>query len=330
MPEAIAYRCWFVSPVYEDVESYLVLRQRLLEVVARDGRLDPAAVQFVVVDDTAGLDPEMERLRDLPDATIIEPPFNLGHQRAIVYALRTIAPELDDEDIVVTLDADGEDRPEDLPRLLSALLDDGGNLRTVALALRTHRRESLPFKVLYFFFRLGFRALTGVFVRTGNYAAYRGWVARRILRHPYFDLSYSATLVNLKLPTELVPCARGRRYAGRSRMTYRSLIMHGLGMLMPFTDKIAVRALMAFSVTLGVTAVLAVAVVAVKLVTSEAIPGWATYTLLLLAILSFIALGNFVLLFTVFSQSRGSALANLEQTHDRAAIASSETDHRLS
>jgi hypothetical protein len=329
MPEAIGPQCWFVSPVYEDVESFVLLRQRLLEVVARDGRLRAADVQFVVIDDTAGLDPDIERLRDLPDVTVIEPPFNLGHQRAIVYALRTIAPELDDEDIVVTLDSDGEDRPEDLPRLISALPQGGGSLRSVALALRTHRRESLPFKILYFFFRLGFRALTGVFVRTGNYAAYRGWLARRILRHPYFDLSYSATLVSLKLPTELVPCARGTRYAGRSRMTYRSLVMHGLGMLMPFTDQIAVRALMAFSVTLGVTTVLAVAVVAVKLATSEAIPGWATYTLLLLAILSFIALGNFVLLFTVFSQSRGSALANLEQTHDRAAIASSETDHRL-
>jgi hypothetical protein len=167
-------------------------------------------------------------------------------------------------------------------------------------------------------------------VRTGNYAAYRGWLARRILRHPYFDLSYSATLVNLKLPTELVPCARGTRYAGRSRMTYRRLIMHGLGMLMPFTDQIAVRALMLFTFTLALTVALAVTVATIKLATSLAIPGWATYTLLLLAILSFIALGNFILLFTVFSQSRGSALANLEQADDRAAVASPEADHRFS
>ena len=50
--------------------------------------------------------------------TVLQPPFNLGHQRALVYALRKALPQIADEDAVVTLDADGEDRPEDLPRLL--------------------------------------------------------------------------------------------------------------------------------------------------------------------------------------------------------------------
>ena len=53
--------------------------------------------------------------------TVLQPPFNLGHQRGIVYALRKMLPRIADDDAVVTMDADGEDRPEDLPRLLAAL-----------------------------------------------------------------------------------------------------------------------------------------------------------------------------------------------------------------
>jgi len=54
--------------------------------------------------------------------------------------------------------------------------------------------------------------------------------------------------VGLNVPTILVPCERGRRTIGQSRMGLSALVRHGLGMLMPFTDRIATRALLAFAV----------------------------------------------------------------------------------
>jgi hypothetical protein len=96
-------------------------------------------------------------------------------------------------------------------------------------------------------------------------------------------------------------------------MGYRRLIMHGLSMLMPFTDRIAVRALIVFAATMVSSFILAVAVACIKLFTNRAIPGWATSTLLLLILVSFVALGNFVVLFAVFSQSRGMSLADVEE-----------------
>src|SRR5207248_1268084 len=105
-------RLWVITPVYLDVEPFFVLRERLLEVVAQHLTLRGTRLQFVVVDDSGGLDLEVRRLRSLPDVLLVEPPFNLGHQRAIVYGIRCIAPEISDHDVVVTLDADGEDRPE--------------------------------------------------------------------------------------------------------------------------------------------------------------------------------------------------------------------------
>jgi hypothetical protein len=75
-------------------------------------------------------------------------------------------------------------------------------------------------------------------------------------------------------------------------------------MLMPFVDRIAARAL-AFFVALFLLGALASAViVGIRIFTDAAIPGWTTYTVLSLGTLSLLALGNFVVLFAVFSQSR--------------------------
>jgi polyisoprenyl-phosphate glycosyltransferase len=318
---------WLIAPVYQDVESFIKLREKTLEIVSRHLVLRRSRLRFVAVDDTGGFDPEVQRLHAFGDVTVVQPPFNLGHQRAIVYGIRSVTPEIADSDVVVTLDSDGEDRPDDLPRLLAPILEEPTDLRRVVLALRTGRRETPVFKAMYLSFKVLFRLLTGISVRTGNYAAYRGWFARHLILHPYFDLCYSSTLVSLNLPVTYVPCARGGRYAGQSRMNYQKLFMHGLRMLMPLADRIAIRALFAFFITFCTGMTLSVAVLAVRLFTKAAIPGWATSTLLLVLTLSFVALGNFVVLFAVFSQSQGISLSNLEHRpneHPRSASASAD------
>jgi hypothetical protein len=307
---------WFVTPVYRDVQSFLLLRERLLQAASEAGI---ESARFVVADDTAGQDPEVELLRELPDVLLLEPPFNLGHQRAIVFALRKVMPSVSDDDLIVTLDADGEDRPEDLPRLLAPLRQEGHQRQEVALALRTKRRESLRFKVMYRLFRLLFRSLTGTTVRSGNFAAMRGAVARRALRHPIFDLAYSSALLALDLPIAYVPCERGERYRGQSKMTFGRLGMHGLRMLMPFTERIAIRALVAFTFFLVLGVLIAIAIVGVRLFTDSAIPGWASITALASLIISLIALGNFVTLFMLFSQTRAVSLASVEDFEEGGA-----------
>jgi hypothetical protein len=218
-----------------------------------------------------------------------------------------------DEDVIVTLDADGEDRPEDLDRMLQPLAGDSQNLQMVVVALRTQRRESFSFKLMYTMFKLLFVFLTGLVVRTGNFAAFRGWFAKNVLLHPHFDLCYSSTLLSLNRPLVFVPCKRGQRYAGTSRMSYLKLFMHGIRMLMPFLDRIAIRALIGFSIIFGLGVTSAVVIVGVRLFTTIAIPGWATYTLLLTLLLSFVALGNFVILFALFSQSQGISMSSLDR-----------------
>ena len=304
-------RLWVICPVYLDVESFLQLRVEVRRVIGADPAFAPMDLRFVVVDDTGGQDGEIVRLAPFGDVRVITPPFNVGHQRAIVHALRVIKPDVIRADILVTMDADGEDQPADLPRLLAELRRPPEAPAPVVLAQRTKRRESPTFKVLYFFFKLMFRSLTGTSIRTGNLAAYGGWLTERVIHHPHFDLCYSSSLISLNLCVRLVPCERGVRYAGQSRMGFSRLVLHGVRMLMPFMERIAVRALILFGATFALGIVCSCVVVGIKLFTDLAIPGWTSSMLFLVLLLSSSALGNFILVFISFSMSNGLTLRGL-------------------
>ena len=226
--------CWVVSPMLHDTESFIRLRGDVAAACAQRSE----SIRHLVIDDSAGTDIDVSRLREFEDVEVLTPAFNLGHQRAIVFGLRELAPRLAPDDLVVTMDSDGEDQPADVPRLLSAL--DNGPV-ALALAERTTRSEGLRFRVMYLFFRVAFRILTGTTVKSGNFAAQRADSLQATIHHPSFDLCYSSTLLELKRATTLVPCARGRRYAGESRMNTYSLMAHGVRMLLPMAERIAVR-----------------------------------------------------------------------------------------
>lgn len=240
---SIERTCWVVSPMLRDSESFVQLRDEVAAACAVDGRDEK--IVHLVIDDSAGTDPDASRLEALDNVEVLTAPFNLGHQRAIVFGLRSLAPRLAANDVVVTMDSDGEDRPVDVPRLLAAL----DETTVLALAERTTRTESLAFRFMYLFFRIAFRFLTGTTVRSGNFAAQRADSLKATIHHPSFDLCYSSTLLELKRPTIKVPCARGHRFAGESRMNTYALMAHGVRMLLPLSERIAVRTMMTSAIT---------------------------------------------------------------------------------
>jgi hypothetical protein len=283
--------CWIVSPMLHDTESYLRVRSETIDACCQ--RHD--VLRFMVVDDSAGTDPELTRLRELDDVEVVVAPFNLGHQRAIVHGLRLLADRVDDNDFIVTMDSDGEDQPADVPRLLDAL-----EKQDVALALarRTQRSESLLFRVMYTVFRIAFRTFTGTTVRSGNFAVQRGDSLCATIAHPAFDLCYSSSLLALRRPTAMVPCARGARFAGQSRMNAQSLMAHGVRMLLPFAERIAVRAMVLAAISgfvlVGLFVALFITANTPLLVATAAV-----------AVLFLTSLITFLSLFARFDQGRG-------------------------
>jgi hypothetical protein len=299
-----------VMPLFRDVASFVILRERVREVLCREGT--HSAVRFFVVDDSGGQDPEIEKIVGLPDVSVVRPPFNLGHQRAIVLGLRAASEQMAETDVVITMDSDGEDQPEDLPRLIQPVLD-SDDPWTVAIARRTSRKENVTFRLLYMGFRALFRVLTGREVRSGNYAVYRGAYVHRMLFHPSFDLCYSSSLITLNPNPVFVPCARGERYAGQSHMNLERLLMHGVRMLMPFADRIAIRSLALCAATAAVTIVMLTTLLIGRLTGAvELSAGW-SWVLLGGVVASGLGLVNFLVLFSGFVQTSALSLVRIDQ-----------------
>ncbi len=305
-PVALSTRSlWIVSPCYFDTRSF---QQLYNEALATLSPLAFRQIRFVLVDDSAGRDLEIETIRNLKGLSLLRAPFNLGHQKAIVFGLRNLSQWADDEDFVVTMDSDGEDQPKDLAQMIERLQQFPSD---VVLAQRTHRSEGLKFRILYKLYKLFFRTLTGRTVQSGNFAAFSVRILRTMIHHPHFDRCYSMSLFSTRTAVQFVPLARGKRFFGESRMNTMSLVRHGLNMLMPFLDQISFRGmlLLFFTSLVGISA--ALAIVYIKLFTELAIPGWASYALLGVLTLSAGAFGNLLVLFFMYTQIDSHYLMNL-------------------
>jgi hypothetical protein len=313
--QSAPHRLWFVVPMYYDVESFVRLRKEIYVELDR-ADVPYERVTFVVVDDSAGADPDVESLREYEDIQLLTPPFNLGHQRAIVFGLRATKHRFRAADYIITMDSDGEDRPQDVVELLRVLRTRVGRLDAVVIARRTKRTEPMLFRFLYAGFLVLFRVLTGTTIRSGNFAALRGDFVRSAIDHPSFDLCYSSSLVKLNPQRIDVPCPRGTRFAGHSRMGIQGLLIHGIRMMLPFADRIAVRSLVFFATALVTTIVAAFALLVSTLAFGADVSSVLVGVLVAAAALCGLSLVMFLMLFSGFAQSSAVGLKGIESVRD--------------
>jgi len=191
---------------------------------------------------------------------------NLGHQRAIALGLYH-AHEFTSAGAVVVMDADGEDRAEDVPALVAEYENRGR--REVIFAARTRRMESLAFQFFYRCYQVAHRALTGVEVRVGNFSVIPRAALSRLMASPDLWNHYSASVYRARLPKTLLPLARGTRLSGRSKMNFVSLLMHGLSAICVHSEQVSARL---------VTAAALLSLVALcSVFFGKMIPGWTGY-----------------------------------------------------
>ena len=163
------------------------------------------------------------------------------------------------------------------------------------------------FKLLYLNFKALFFILTGLTIKTGNFACYRASSIKKIIGHPLFNLVYSSVFMSLKLNLSLVPCERGTRYFGSSKMNTVSLIAHGIRMLMPFLDKISIRFLVFSFCLMGTSIVAFVSILFSSYGLDFQISGGVKLAILLTIGISIISILNFISLFALHSQSMRDA-----------------------
>lgn len=296
-------RLALVMPVFDDWASVRLLLPEL-ERVLRASSL--TARVLLINDGSTQLPPAdlaPQGLTALQRIEILHLRRNLNHQRAIAVALCHAQRALD-VDALVVMDADGEDRPEDIPRLLRAFHDHGG--QKIIFAERTRRPEGLVFRLFYLLYRVLHRVLTGRGVRVGNLSIVPKQALSSLETAPELWNHYAAAVYKLRLQTATIRSSRGRRLAGASRMGFVALVVHGLSAISVFVEIVATR-LLAAAGALIVLCLIGMGVVAtLRLFTTLAIPLWATYVagvLLLLLMQATMMATVFVFMVLSFRQS---------------------------
>src|SRR5262249_7598735 len=154
-----------VIPVFNDWASLDLLIGKLKQQVERT----ELRLHIFVIDDGSSEPPgphfSSEGRQSLVEIQPVRLCNNLGHQRAIAVGL-VIASRVEEIEAVVVMDSDGEDRPEDVPKLLSAW---GKDANLIVVAQRSRRSEGSVFKFFYAFYKLAFRILTGQRIDFGNF-----------------------------------------------------------------------------------------------------------------------------------------------------------------
>jgi hypothetical protein len=261
-----------VVPVFNDWESF----GHLVRDIDANGAHGVSDLSIIAVDDgsTEPIHSDLLArlaLRQVRAISLVKLKCNLGHQRAIAVGLARAAETK--ADAAVVMDADGEDRPQDIRLLIERHAAKPGH---IVAAYRVRRSEGLLFRAFYFLYRRTFRLLTGQDITFGNFSLIPAPQLKRLSCVPSLWNHFAATVLRSRLPLSFVPCARGRRYAGKSKMNFVSLVVHGLSAISVFADAMLTRLLLFFVLATGVGALATVVVIALRLFTDLATPGWAS------------------------------------------------------
>ena len=259
-----------LTPVYNDWSAVRLLLPLLDAELARQ-RLK---ARVVLIDD-ASFEPRPESLfNDLDAITeirVLTLRRNLGHQRALAVGLSYVQERIPCEAVVV-MDADGEDNPADVPRLVAEMAAREG--RAIVFAQRIRRSEGFIFTFLYRLYRLAHRVLTGIPVQVGNFSIVPSALLDRLVVVSDLWNHYAAAVFHSRLPFTMIPTPRGRRLAGRSSMNLVSLVGHGLSAIAVFADRVGVRVLIASIVALITTLLVVGAALGQWVLTGKAPPVW--------------------------------------------------------
>lgn len=298
-------RIVILTPVYQDWVAFQQLVRELDREIAAAPEFSNIAFSVLAVDDGSTVPMDVNRakmptLNAIRDVRVLSLVTNLGHQRAIALGAALIVRD-GQADAVLVMDADGEDRPSDTLRLVEAHLR---NRHCVILAQRAKRSESASFRFGYWVYRRLIRLLAGRDLPFGNFSLVPMPVLRRLVSGSDIWNHYAAAIGRAGLPMELLSTDRGQRYAGKGQMTWTSLIVHGMSAISVFSDRVAVRLIIA-SLSIFFFSMLAMlAVAAIRFLTELAIPGWASQVFGTLILASLFSVGFASLLAFVTLHSR--------------------------
>jgi hypothetical protein len=253
-----------VTPIFEDMQAASRLFFELRKVLG-------AEVRIVAVDDGS------VRQRVMPDAisaaglegVVIRLRRNVGHQRAISVGVDYVATHFPNATCVI-MDSDGEDVPATIPELLILLANQEVD---VVVAGRKSRVETVRFKLFYLVYKFLFQTMTGRMISFGNFMALKPGGVKRLSAMSELGTHVAACVLISRLRTTLQPINRGPRYAGKSKMNFSGLVLHGFRAFTVLAEDVLVRMGIACACVAALCLFGIVVSLSLKLI-GMATPGW--------------------------------------------------------
>lgn len=217
-----------VIPVYNEEANLAALMGRLMPVMKGMGK----SFEIILIDD-GSRDNSLALLKEFalnPFVRVVELTRNYGQHAAIMAGFSVVRG-----DIVVTMDADLQNPPEEIPNLVSAMV--GGNYDVVG-SIRKRRKDSFlrifPSKIV----NMVARRITRVSMRDWGcmLRAYsRPVVERMIACHEQATFIPALATVFAKRVTE-IEVAHEERFGGKSNYPLRKLINLQFDLVASFSD----------------------------------------------------------------------------------------------
>ena len=227
-------------PLYNDWKSV----SKLLKEIDSQVSSWKAEVSVILVNDASteersGLDANYQKIKSVKILNMKE---NRVHQRCIAAGLKYICKN-EDFDRVIVMDADGEDRPEELNDFFKKAEE---NPNMTITGNRFKRSEGIIFKVLYEAHKLLTLIFTGKLIKFGNFSCLPKIHVEQLIQKSYLWNSYSSSVVKAINDRTFVPSIRGIRYVQPSKMNFRALIFHSLAIISVFRNLVIIRSIIFF------------------------------------------------------------------------------------
>ena len=224
-------------PVYNDWQSVF----KLLENIDTKVQYSSHEISILVVNDGSIEDRYKNtlKLNKINSVKIINMRKNRGHARCNASGLKFINDK-EDFDYVIPMDADGEDRPEELNLLFEKIKE---YPNAVVTANRVKRSEGLLFKLCYLTHKYLTLVFTGQSIKYGNYTCLPKSIVNKLVNEPATWSSFSGALAKITKDRKSIPSERGKRYFGPSKMSFINLLKHSLSIIAVFKKTLLIRSI---------------------------------------------------------------------------------------
>ena len=233
-----------LMPLYNDWKSVSKLLNEIdLQINSWDAEVSVIIVNDASTEERSGLNSNYKKIKSVKILNMKE---NRVHQRCIAAGLKYIC-EKEDFDRVIIMDADGEDRPEELNDFFKKAQE---NSSMTITGNRYKRSEGFVFRVLYEIHKLLTLVFAGKLIKFGNFSCLPKDHVKQLIQKPYLWNSYSSSVVRTIDDRTFIPSIRGLRYVLPSQMNFTALVFHSLAIISVFRNVVIIRSIAFFLVYL--------------------------------------------------------------------------------